>query len=460
MQNTDHHNDHYDTVIVGAGFAGLTAARELADAGQRVLVIEGRDRTGGRTWTDDRLGLDLEMGGTWVHWTQPYVWRELAHYGIGTVKSPDIDRAVWFDESGRRESGIGELFAELDPACSAFGADARTYFPHGFDPFTNPAAGSLDHLTVDDRIAQLDLTPTQQELLRSFWALNFNGRTDQAAYTQALRWLASTNGDWQVMLEACTTYKVKGGMKALTDAIHNDAMSRGAEFRFGERVLGIDSADNGATVVTDSGQHDTDRVVVTVPLHVLGNIRFTGDLGTLGGTVDRAVQRGQVGRGTKVWVTITSETEPFLALGRPDWPITMMQGEYPVDGGVVAVCFGSDATTFNISDRDAVTEAVRRIIPDAKIGEFAAHDWVTDEFAGETWPMHAPGYFNESLPVLVQGTDRIRFAGSDYATGWGGFVDGAVESAIQQSRRIIDEVAESAADTPAADRIPVAGGQS
>ena len=47
----------FDTVIVGAGFAGLTAARDLADAGQRVLVLEGRDRIGGRTWYEKRLGM-------------------------------------------------------------------------------------------------------------------------------------------------------------------------------------------------------------------------------------------------------------------------------------------------------------------------------------------------------------------------------------------------------------------
>lgn len=57
----------YDVIVIGAGFAGLIAARELSRCHNlRVLIIEGRDRIGGRTWTAKALGEDFEMGGTWV----------------------------------------------------------------------------------------------------------------------------------------------------------------------------------------------------------------------------------------------------------------------------------------------------------------------------------------------------------------------------------------------------------
>lgn len=69
VTSTNSLNDTYDVVVVGAGFAGLTAARDLAATGRhRVLLVEARDRIGGRTWTAKALGEAFEMGGTWVHW--------------------------------------------------------------------------------------------------------------------------------------------------------------------------------------------------------------------------------------------------------------------------------------------------------------------------------------------------------------------------------------------------------
>lgn len=66
--STDTRNT-YDVIVIGAGFAGLVAARDLAlDRNLRVLLIEARDRIGGRTWTAKAFGEEFEMGGTYVHW--------------------------------------------------------------------------------------------------------------------------------------------------------------------------------------------------------------------------------------------------------------------------------------------------------------------------------------------------------------------------------------------------------
>jgi monoamine oxidase len=68
---------------------------------------------------------------------------------------------------------------------------------------------------------------------------------------------------------------------------------------------------------------------------------------------------------------------------------------------------------------------------DLEVLEVTGHDWVADEFSRETWPMLQPGQLTRSLAALQAGHGLVRLAGSDYANGWAGFIDGAIESGLR-----------------------------
>jgi len=432
----------YDVIVVGAGFAGLTAARELAHAGRRVAIVEGRDRIGGRTWLAPRLGLDLELGGTWVHWTQPYVWAELHRYGIGLAPSPIPQRAFWWNGREVVHGEPDELLELLDRPNELLTLQSRDVFPQPFAPLASTTAVDLDEETLAAHIAELPITAEQRSLLESFWTLNFNGRIADAAFTQALRWVALTNGDWKVNFEACATYKITGGTKALADAIAGDA---DVDVFLNTDVRGIRSEDAGAVVTDATGREfRAAQVVLTVPLHALHRIDVSP---AVPAARAQAVARGQLGVGAKVWFTVAGELPHFVALGAAEWPLNFFQSEYHHDGKTYVIGFGPDAHAIHPTDRAAVQHAVRRLLPGVTVLEATGHSWVDDEFAGETWPMHRTGYLTESLAALQQPLGRIHFAGSDIADGWGGFIDGAIESGMTAARRILSGIPEPVAAT-------------
>jgi monoamine oxidase len=422
----------YDAVVIGAGFAGLTAARELAHAGRRVAVLEARDRIGGRTWLDSRLGLDLEMGGTWVHWTQPFVWAELRRYGIGLAPSPEPQNAYWWDGTRTIAGNPDELLELLNRPNELLTARSREVFPQPFAPLDSALLADFDRVSLGDEIDLLPITEKERSLLTSFWTLNFNGRIDEAAFTQALRWVALTNGDWKVNFEACATYKIAGGTSALVTAIREDT---DADFFLDTDVRSIDQSSDEVLVATGDGRRFiASDVVLTVPLQTLSRVAFSPDLPT---PVAEAGDRGQLGMGTKVWFTIEGEHPAFVALGAADWPLNFFQSEYVKDGRTFVIGFGPDARAIDATDTAAVQRVLNRLVPDLKVIDSVGHNWVDDEYARETWPMHRTGYLTDSLPALQQPLGRVRLAGSDIADGWGGFIDGAIDSGLKAARAIL-----------------------
>jgi hypothetical protein len=131
--------------------------RELGRAGLGVLVLEARDRVGGRTWTDRRLGHDLELGGTWVHWVQPHTWAEMTRYGREITRSPPAGEAYWPGAGGAPRAGtLDEFMALIDAGQQAIVDDVRAAIPRGTDPAAGQI-GALDALSIQDRLDAVGL---------------------------------------------------------------------------------------------------------------------------------------------------------------------------------------------------------------------------------------------------------------------------------------------------------------
>src|SRR6185436_16299522 len=107
-----------DVIVIGAGIAGLAAARTLADAGASVVVLEARDRIGGRVWTDRSLGVPIDLGASWIHGVEGNPITELARAAGAPTLPTDWDDFALFDHDGTRVSKgdlkeLGDAFEQV-----------------------------------------------------------------------------------------------------------------------------------------------------------------------------------------------------------------------------------------------------------------------------------------------------------------------------------------------------------
>lgn len=156
--------EKFDVAVIGAGIAGITAARDLSKKGFSVVLLEARDRLGGRTYLEKGLGDEIELGGAYVHWTQPHVWNELQHHGISLLPPLTASKAYWLAD-GTVHSGTEEEYYEaVGPAMKQLFADARERFPL---PFMINAVDNSDveRESIEDRINSLGLSAYHRDVL-------------------------------------------------------------------------------------------------------------------------------------------------------------------------------------------------------------------------------------------------------------------------------------------------------
>ncbi|QVQ51737.1 FAD-dependent oxidoreductase [Spiractinospora alimapuensis] len=420
-----------DVVIVGAGVAGLVAARELTRQGIDVVLLEARDRIGGRTWTDHRLGRDLEMGGTWLHWTQPHAWSEVSRYGLDVTRGPRSRETYWLAGDEVRRGTLDDFMRLIDPGMTRLLADTMAWIPRPDAPLTVESLAEVDGVTVQEMVDRLDLPVEERNANEAAWVGHLNAPLDQCAFTSALRWTAAAAGSWHLMHEASAIFRLVDGTRALVDAIAKDA---GGEIRLDSPVSSITHGEHSAVVTYADGQVvEASRVVITVPQNVLHQLQVSPELPA--GKIQPSAER-TASQGVKVWIRVRGPITPFFAYSSQHHPLAVVRTEYIGDDDAVLVAFGPDATRIDGNDRGAVNSALKVWRDDLEVLEVTSHDWMADERSKETWFIQRPHQLTRYHEQQRRNEGVLHFASSDYATVWAGFIDGAIESGLRAAREV------------------------
>ncbi|WP_408899220.1 flavin monoamine oxidase family protein [Nocardioides sp. R1-1] len=425
---------HVDVIVIGAGFAGLTAARELGKAGRRVLVLEARDRIGGSTWyrTDLLGGVGLEMGGTWIVPQQTHVWGEVERYGVPIQDSVLPERMTWSAggkvldtllpctpaEYGELEHAVRQLLAAGD----------RLDYTR---PLSEQDLADLD-VPIEEWADNAGLTGNARELLISWFCGCANAHESVGSALDIIRWCAAMdNSLWGMVQASVLGYTFTHGTKSLADAIRADI---DGELLLSSPVRLVSQHEDGVTVSYDGGVATADRVLVTVPIGVLKDITWEPAL-----PADKlaASRENHAGQGQKVWALAKNVPDDISGYG---WGTSFdyVGAMHDSPEGTVLVCFAPEHDRVDVSDLADVQRAVREYCPEAVVLDAAAHDWVHDEFSYGTWATFRAGQFAKYEKALARPEGRVHFTGSHTATRWRAFIDGAIESGKRGASEIMD----------------------
>jgi monoamine oxidase len=453
---------HADVVVVGAGFAGLTAALELVRRGRSVVVLEARDRVGGRVVNKDLGdGVFTERGGTFLGPTQTRIKRLADEVGVPTFPMYDEGDNVWVADGERFEwSDTGPTGTAppdpkviFDAAKVIFKLDDLSKQVPVRAPWEAPKAEEWDRRTLREFvIANSSGKPRFRKLVNVALRAQMGADMREVSLLFVLQFIAQS-GDRRHPGTFERNFNTRGG--AQQDRFHggSQVVALRASEELGERVvLGspvrrVESSANGVRVESDQVVVHAKRVVVAMAPSLVRRIDFSPGLPEQRRGLNEAMRMGTL-------------TKVSVVYDRPFWrdkglsgtalsangPVGVFFEDSPEDAskGIVIGFVGGDKNrryrTLGRADRRARVVAELETIfgpRAAKPERIVESDW-----RGEKWSrgcpisIGTPGTLTRFGPALRRPVGRIHWAGTETADYWAGYMDGAVRSGERVAREV------------------------
>jgi len=205
------------------------------------------------------------------------------------------------------------------------------------------------------------------------------------------------------------------------------------DVRLGTPVRRVIEDGDRVFIVTMDGEEVSARAVIsTVPLNVLKDIDWQPALaeGKL-----QASREAHAGQGTKVHVLVEGDCGDINGAAPSHNALNALGTEGHFDGNTYLIGFGPDPKLLDVNDTESVQSAVRLFLPEARVIKALGWQWTLDPYAQGTWCSLRPRMWSRYLRELQQPSARIIFASADWANGYRGFIDGAIEQGLEAGRR-------------------------
>ncbi len=457
MQRADFSSGQADVVVVGAGLAGLAAARTLRAAGRDVIVLEARDRVGGRTLNEPiGEGKVVEIGAQWVGPTQDRVNGLIAELGLETFPT-HVSGTNIFERDGRLGRYEGTIpkvnpvgLAEVGLLLRRLNAMAAKVPPEA--PWLAPRAADWDSQTFASWMKRNVRTNVARDILRlaiiGVWA----AEPQDLSLLHVLFYIRSA-GSIELLTDAeggAQQDRVVGGSQLISLRMAEQLGAGVVELS--TPVRAIRHSDAGVTVVSDRLTVSARRAIVAIPPTLAGRVAYAPALPAARDGLSQRMAQGSVVKCMAVYE-------------RPFWRERGLSGAVTSVTGPVSVGFdnsppdGSPGVLLGFLEGRAAREAMdrsreeRRGIVAECFGRFfgpeAANpiDYVDRAWGAEEWSRGCyggfmpPGAWTDNGAALRPPIGAIHWAGAETATVWNGYMDGAVSSGARAAAEVLDSIA-------------------